>query len=142
MLNAGYSTIFLKYTKSCTLSFCLSLIFTPGLHIVIIFNNSKKFCHRAIYFAAYSTAKEKLNGVLEPDSTQVHMVSAGMAGNDASFSLSLPLLSVCLSLSVISACVCLSAWAVQINGFYERKYVKEFFCLHETKIFSLSSHLY
>ncbi|XP_037537674.1 solute carrier family 25 member 36-A [Nematolebias whitei] len=35
---------------------------------------------RAIYFAAYSTAKEKLNGVLEPDSTQVHMVSAGMAG--------------------------------------------------------------
>lgn len=36
--------------------------------------------NRAIYFAAYSTAKEKLNGVLEPDSTQVHMVSAGMAG--------------------------------------------------------------
>ncbi|XP_034039093.1 solute carrier family 25 member 36-A-like [Thalassophryne amazonica] len=35
---------------------------------------------RAIYFAAYSTAKENLNGVLEPDSTQVHMVSAGMAG--------------------------------------------------------------
>ncbi|XP_031710533.1 solute carrier family 25 member 36-A-like [Anarrhichthys ocellatus] len=35
---------------------------------------------RAIYFAAYSTAKEKLNGVLEPDSTQVHMVSAGLAG--------------------------------------------------------------
>ncbi|XP_051944514.1 solute carrier family 25 member 36-A [Hippocampus zosterae] len=35
---------------------------------------------RAIYFAAYSTAKEKLNGVLEADSTQVHMVSAGMAG--------------------------------------------------------------
>ncbi|XP_068507452.1 solute carrier family 25 member 36-A isoform X2 [Syngnathus scovelli] len=35
---------------------------------------------RAIYFAAYSTAKEKLNNVLEPDSTQVHMVSAGMAG--------------------------------------------------------------
>uniref|UniRef100_A0A3Q2ZHU0 Solute carrier family 25 member 36a n=1 Tax=Kryptolebias marmoratus TaxID=37003 RepID=A0A3Q2ZHU0_KRYMA len=37
-------------------------------------------CLRAIYFAAYSTAKEKLNGVLEPDSTQVHMASAGMAG--------------------------------------------------------------
>ncbi|XP_062849863.1 solute carrier family 25 member 36-A [Trichomycterus rosablanca] len=35
---------------------------------------------RAIYFAAYSTAKEKLNGVLESDSTQVHMVSAGLAG--------------------------------------------------------------
>ncbi|KAK7945797.1 hypothetical protein WMY93_001525 [Mugilogobius chulae] len=35
---------------------------------------------RAIYFAAYSMAKEKLNGVFEPDSTQVHMVSAGMAG--------------------------------------------------------------
>uniref|UniRef100_A0A3P9IGT4 Solute carrier family 25 member 36a n=1 Tax=Oryzias latipes TaxID=8090 RepID=A0A3P9IGT4_ORYLA len=37
-------------------------------------------CLKAIYFAAYSTAKEKLNGVLEPDSTQVHMLSAGMAG--------------------------------------------------------------
>uniref|UniRef100_A0A3Q2Z3B7 Solute carrier family 25 member 36 n=1 Tax=Hippocampus comes TaxID=109280 RepID=A0A3Q2Z3B7_HIPCM len=37
-------------------------------------------CLKAIYFAAYSTAKEKLNNVLEPDSTQVHMVSAGMAG--------------------------------------------------------------
>uniref|UniRef100_A0A3B5A1X9 Solute carrier family 25 member 36-A-like n=1 Tax=Stegastes partitus TaxID=144197 RepID=A0A3B5A1X9_9TELE len=37
-------------------------------------------CLRAIYFAVYSTAKEKLNGLLEPDSTQVHMVSAGMAG--------------------------------------------------------------
>ncbi|KAF3858448.1 hypothetical protein F7725_011649 [Dissostichus mawsoni] len=35
---------------------------------------------RAIYFGAYSAAKEKLNGVLEPDSTQVHMVSAGLAG--------------------------------------------------------------
>uniref|UniRef100_A0A8B9HB25 Solute carrier family 25 member 36 n=1 Tax=Astyanax mexicanus TaxID=7994 RepID=A0A8B9HB25_ASTMX len=34
---------------------------------------------RAIYFAAYSTAKEKLNDVFEPDSTQVHMVSAGLA---------------------------------------------------------------
>uniref|UniRef100_A0A3B4A446 Solute carrier family 25 member 36 n=1 Tax=Periophthalmus magnuspinnatus TaxID=409849 RepID=A0A3B4A446_9GOBI len=37
-------------------------------------------CLKAIYFAAYSTAKDKLNGVFEPDSTQVHMVSAGMAG--------------------------------------------------------------
>uniref|UniRef100_A0A3B3CPK7 Solute carrier family 25 member 36a n=1 Tax=Oryzias melastigma TaxID=30732 RepID=A0A3B3CPK7_ORYME len=37
-------------------------------------------CLKAIYFAAYSTAKEKLNGILEPDSTQVHMASAGMAG--------------------------------------------------------------
>ncbi|KAG5847543.1 solute carrier family 25 member 36-A [Anguilla rostrata] len=35
---------------------------------------------RAIYFAAYSTAKEKLNSIFEPDSTQVHMVSAGLAG--------------------------------------------------------------
>lgn len=40
------------------------------------------FLYRAIYFAAYSTAKEKLNGVLEPDSTQVHMVSAGLAGKN------------------------------------------------------------
>lgn len=72
---------------------------------------------RAIYFAAYSTAKEKLNGVLEPDSTQVHMVSAGMAGNDCSFPS--PFLSVCLS--VLSACltVCQSAWAVFLtDGFY------------------------
>ncbi|KAK1162471.1 solute carrier family 25 member 36 [Acipenser oxyrinchus oxyrinchus] len=35
---------------------------------------------RAIYFAAYSSSKEKLNGIFEPDSTQVHMVSAGLAG--------------------------------------------------------------
>ncbi|XP_051730143.1 solute carrier family 25 member 36-A [Ctenopharyngodon idella] len=35
---------------------------------------------RAIYFAAYSTAKEKLNNVFDPDSTQVHMLSAGLAG--------------------------------------------------------------
>ncbi|CDQ80635.1 solute carrier family 25 member 36-A-like isoform X1 [Oncorhynchus nerka] len=35
---------------------------------------------RAIYFAAYSSAKERLNGVFQPDSTQVHMVSAGLAG--------------------------------------------------------------
>uniref|UniRef100_UPI00398F2AEA solute carrier family 25 member 36-A isoform X2 n=1 Tax=Pristiophorus japonicus TaxID=55135 RepID=UPI00398F2AEA len=34
---------------------------------------------RAIYFAAYSSSKEKLNTVLEPDSSQVHMVSAGVA---------------------------------------------------------------
>ncbi|XP_060785779.1 solute carrier family 25 member 36-A isoform X2 [Neoarius graeffei] len=37
-------------------------------------------CLKAIYFASYSTAKEKLSGILEPDSTQVHMVSAGLAG--------------------------------------------------------------
>ncbi|XP_076832941.1 solute carrier family 25 member 36-A-like [Brachyhypopomus gauderio] len=35
---------------------------------------------RAIYFAAYSTTKERLNALLEPDSTQVHMLSAGAAG--------------------------------------------------------------
>uniref|UniRef100_A0A8C7MU26 Solute carrier family 25 member 36 n=1 Tax=Oncorhynchus kisutch TaxID=8019 RepID=A0A8C7MU26_ONCKI len=35
---------------------------------------------RAIYFAAYSSAKERMNGVFQPDSTQVHMVSAGLAG--------------------------------------------------------------
>ncbi|XP_062873017.1 solute carrier family 25 member 36-A-like [Trichomycterus rosablanca] len=35
---------------------------------------------RAIYFAAYSTSKERMNRLLEPDSTWVHMVSAGMAG--------------------------------------------------------------
>ncbi|XP_036392886.1 solute carrier family 25 member 36-A-like [Megalops cyprinoides] len=35
---------------------------------------------RAIYFAAYSSTKERLNGVLEPDSKLVHMASAGLAG--------------------------------------------------------------
>ncbi|KAK2831647.1 hypothetical protein Q7C36_016733 [Tachysurus vachellii] len=35
---------------------------------------------RAIYFAAYSSTKERMNSMLEPDSTQVHMVSASMAG--------------------------------------------------------------
>ncbi|XP_021106525.1 solute carrier family 25 member 36 [Heterocephalus glaber] len=34
---------------------------------------------RAIYFAAYSNCKEKLNGVFDPDSTQVHMISAAVA---------------------------------------------------------------
>ncbi|XP_030073118.1 solute carrier family 25 member 36 [Microcaecilia unicolor] len=35
---------------------------------------------RAIYFAAYSGCKERLNHVLTADSTPVHMVSAGVAG--------------------------------------------------------------
>lgn len=35
---------------------------------------------RAIYFAAYSSCKERLNHVFAADSTQVHMVSAGAAG--------------------------------------------------------------
>lgn len=74
-------------------------------------------CKRAIYFAAYSTAKEKLNGVLEPDSTQVHMVSAGLAGNDGS---SPP--PFCLFVTVfrwvLSLPVCLSASKVLItDGF-------------------------
>ncbi|EHB14754.1 Solute carrier family 25 member 36 [Heterocephalus glaber] len=34
---------------------------------------------RAIYFAACSNCKEKLNGVFDPDSTQVHMISAAVA---------------------------------------------------------------
>uniref|UniRef100_A0A8C3I579 Solute carrier family 25 member 36 n=1 Tax=Chrysemys picta bellii TaxID=8478 RepID=A0A8C3I579_CHRPI len=37
-------------------------------------------CLKAIYFAAYSNCKEKLNSIFEPDSTQVHMISAGVAG--------------------------------------------------------------
>ncbi|XP_055268764.1 solute carrier family 25 member 36 isoform X1 [Moschus berezovskii] len=37
-------------------------------------------CLKAIYFAAYSNCKEKLNGLFDPDSTQVHMISAAMAG--------------------------------------------------------------
>lgn len=35
---------------------------------------------RAIYFAAYSTCKERLNHVFAADSTQVHMISAGAVG--------------------------------------------------------------
>ncbi|KAJ7324893.1 hypothetical protein JRQ81_017913 [Phrynocephalus forsythii] len=35
---------------------------------------------RAIYFAAYSNCKEALSNVFEPDSFQVHMISAGVAG--------------------------------------------------------------
>ncbi|XP_074689778.1 solute carrier family 25 member 36 isoform X2 [Strix aluco] len=35
---------------------------------------------RAIYFAAYSNCKEKMNNIFNPDSTQVHMISAGVAG--------------------------------------------------------------
>ncbi|XP_036601308.1 solute carrier family 25 member 36 isoform X2 [Trichosurus vulpecula] len=37
-------------------------------------------CLKAIYFAAYSNCKEKMNNVFDPDSTQVHMISAAMAG--------------------------------------------------------------
>uniref|UniRef100_A0A4X2KIS5 Solute carrier family 25 member 36 n=1 Tax=Vombatus ursinus TaxID=29139 RepID=A0A4X2KIS5_VOMUR len=37
-------------------------------------------CLKAIYFAAYSNCKEKMNSVFDPDSTQVHMISAAMAG--------------------------------------------------------------
>ncbi|MEQ2172155.1 hypothetical protein GOODEAATRI_018241 [Goodea atripinnis] len=51
---------------------------------------------QAIYFGAYSTAKEKLNGVLEPDSTQVHMLSAGMAEICTQF------VSFCVSSSSVS----------------------------------------
>ncbi|XP_048460075.1 solute carrier family 25 member 36-A [Rhincodon typus] len=42
-------------------------------------SNPSALC-RAIYFAAYSSSKEKLNAVLDPDSSLVHMVSAGVAG--------------------------------------------------------------
>lgn len=41
---------------------------------------------RAIYFAAYSTTKERMNHMLEPDSIQVHMVSAGIAGKSLTLS--------------------------------------------------------
>ncbi|KAF7243154.1 Solute carrier family 25 member 36 [Varanus komodoensis] len=37
---------------------------------------------RAIYFAAYSNCKEMLNNIFEPESTQVHMTSAGVAGKN------------------------------------------------------------
>uniref|UniRef100_A0A3B3T3J8 Solute carrier family 25 member 36-A-like n=1 Tax=Paramormyrops kingsleyae TaxID=1676925 RepID=A0A3B3T3J8_9TELE len=37
-------------------------------------------CLKAIYFAAYSGAKEKLNAIFQPESTLVHMMSAGLAG--------------------------------------------------------------
>ncbi|XP_058043457.1 solute carrier family 25 member 36 isoform X3 [Ahaetulla prasina] len=35
---------------------------------------------RALYFATYSKSKEIMNNIFEPDSTQVHMTSAGVAG--------------------------------------------------------------
>ncbi|NWX93160.1 S2536 protein, partial [Nothoprocta pentlandii] len=38
------------------------------------------FSTRAIYFAAYSGAKERLNAVLVPESKKVHMLSAACAG--------------------------------------------------------------
>lgn len=42
------------------------------------------FCStfRALYFATYSKSKEIMNNIFEPDSTQVHMTSAGVAGKD------------------------------------------------------------
>lgn len=58
---------------------------------------------RAIYFASYSTAKEKLNSVFEPDSTQVHMVSAGLAGNSCSTNSSSAVYSLLVS-AVSTAC--------------------------------------
>lgn len=74
ILRAGGETNLWLYTeiKKMWHMTCVSLVVTLA-NCFFIFN-------RAIYFAAYSTAKEKLNGVLEPDSTQVHMASAGMAG--------------------------------------------------------------
>lgn len=38
---------------------------------------------RAIYFAAYSKAKEAFNGLLVPNSGVVHMSSAGVAGEQS-----------------------------------------------------------
>ncbi|KAM6443576.1 solute carrier family 25 member 36 isoform 2-T2 [Liasis olivaceus] len=37
-------------------------------------------CFKALYFATYSKCKEIMNNIFEPDSTQVHMTSAGVAG--------------------------------------------------------------
>lgn len=61
---------------------CGNLSARPSEPIVVVY-----FCfvHRAIYFAAYSTTKEKLNNVFDPDSTQVHMLSAGLAGKNPSY---------------------------------------------------------
>ncbi|KAH0624007.1 hypothetical protein JD844_007267 [Phrynosoma platyrhinos] len=42
--------------------------------------DSEKSLQKAIYFAAYSNCKETLNNIFQPDSTQVHMTSAGVAG--------------------------------------------------------------
>lgn len=38
---------------------------------------------RAIYFAAYSKAKEIFNGLFVPNSGAVHMSSAGLAGEQS-----------------------------------------------------------
>lgn len=89
------SVFYFRHFKSfCDLkqlSRCYSIWIHESVFLFVIVNSSltsvftpyqSVCCHRAIYFAAYSTAKEKLNGILEPDSMQMHMVSAGMAGND------------------------------------------------------------
>lgn len=38
------------------------------------------FFHRAVYFACYSKAKERFNGIFVPNSNIVHICSAGSAG--------------------------------------------------------------
>lgn len=52
------------------------------LNTVTKFNLDPILIFRAIYFAAYSNCKETLNNIFEPDSTKVHMTSAGVAGKD------------------------------------------------------------
>lgn len=113
--------VFHHFTKAALFK-CVFVDNKSRMNRVLVFmsqysQSNARLAFRAIYFAAYSTAKEKLNGVLEPDSTQVHMVSAGMAGNDGSFSP--PRLSVRPSacLSVTSACLCVCLGSVTLMGF-------------------------
>uniref|UniRef100_A0A673KZ32 Solute carrier family 25 member 36-A-like n=1 Tax=Sinocyclocheilus rhinocerous TaxID=307959 RepID=A0A673KZ32_9TELE len=69
--------------QSSSITLCISevhLSTVNGASVSRVAPPGPLHCLRAIYFAAYSSSKERLNCVFEPDSTQVHMTSAGIAG--------------------------------------------------------------
>uniref|UniRef100_A0A673JVT1 Solute carrier family 25 member 36-A-like n=1 Tax=Sinocyclocheilus rhinocerous TaxID=307959 RepID=A0A673JVT1_9TELE len=69
--------------QSSSITLCISevhLSTVNGASVARVAPPGPLHCLRAIYFAAYSSSKERLNCVFEPDSTQVHMTSAGIAG--------------------------------------------------------------
>uniref|UniRef100_A0A9J8BUI9 Solute carrier family 25 member 36b n=1 Tax=Cyprinus carpio carpio TaxID=630221 RepID=A0A9J8BUI9_CYPCA len=69
--------------QSSSITLCISemhLSTVNGASVARVAPPGPLHCLRAIYFAAYSSSKERLNCVLEPNSTQVHMMSAGIAG--------------------------------------------------------------
>uniref|UniRef100_A0A8C2G1G0 Solute carrier family 25 member 36-A-like n=2 Tax=Cyprinus carpio TaxID=7962 RepID=A0A8C2G1G0_CYPCA len=69
--------------QSSSITLCISevhLSTVNGASVARVAPPGPLHCLRAIYFAAYSSSKERLNCVFEPDSTQLHMTSAGIAG--------------------------------------------------------------